>query len=273
MENLAVPAVFRKSSHMCAVERTIGSMIGQIERQPRLRELAGAHGLSVFHFTRVFRRITGVPPLRFMAAWRIRIAQRLLLSSDLSVTDVSLSVGYSSVGSFVRRFSEQVGVPPTGFRAAARRIASIWPPPPALGARDSGPGTGPVISGHLRIAPGIPFEGLIVTGLFASPLPHGLPLACDFHSGPGPFQLTAPADGQYFVFALGFPHGADPVEVMLHDLSIRGAGVPSPVISGAGRSRPVIITLRPPLLIDPPILLAVPLLFRETTAKPPSGSA
>lgn len=91
-----------------------------------LDELASAAMVSKFHFVRVFRRVTGVTPGRFLSAVRLQEAKSLLLATTLNVSDISAQVGYSSTGSFSQRVSASVGCSPTQYRQCHRGEAE-WP--------------------------------------------------------------------------------------------------------------------------------------------------
>ncbi len=81
-----------------------------------MRVLADVACLSAFHFSRVFRAVTGIPPGQFLAVLRLELAKRLLLTSDLPVTDICSAVGYTSVGTFTSQFTELVGMTPIHLR-------------------------------------------------------------------------------------------------------------------------------------------------------------
>lgn len=81
-----------------------------------LEALAGAANVSKYHFTRCFAQVYGETPMRYLARRRIERAQDLLRSVNLTVTEVCMLVGYSSLGSFSSRFRELVGESPTQYR-------------------------------------------------------------------------------------------------------------------------------------------------------------
>src|SRR5215467_2627933 len=60
--------------------------------------------LSPFHFHRLFRATFGETPHDFLTSLRMSRARRLLASGQMSVTEVCLEVGYSSLGSFSTKF-------------------------------------------------------------------------------------------------------------------------------------------------------------------------
>ena len=110
-----------------AVQRAIDAMHKHMGEQITVHDLARTAKFSRFHFTRVFRQVTGVPPGRFLSELRLERAKQLLTSTSLNVIDISVQVGYSSVGTFSARFNRTVGMSPTSYRRHAGA-------PPEIGA-------------------------------------------------------------------------------------------------------------------------------------------
>jgi AraC-like DNA-binding protein len=82
-----------------------------------LDRIAAVAGLSKFHFLRLFRSTYGTTPADYLSQRRIERAQDLLRATNLTVTEVCVAVGYSSLGSFSSRFSAVVGETPSAFQA------------------------------------------------------------------------------------------------------------------------------------------------------------
>jgi AraC-like DNA-binding protein len=78
--------------------------------------LARAALMSTAHFARQFRAAYGETPYSYLMTRRIERAKLLLRRGDLSVTEVCLEVGCTSLGSFSARFTELVGETPTAYR-------------------------------------------------------------------------------------------------------------------------------------------------------------
>ena len=95
-----------------------------------LDELARHAGYSRFHFLRAFRAAYGETPRAYLTRRRIERAKDLLRSANLTVTEVCLVVGFSSLGSFSARFAELVGMTPTEYRDTSVRQGG---PPPIPG--------------------------------------------------------------------------------------------------------------------------------------------
>jgi AraC-like DNA-binding protein len=81
-----------------------------------LGDLASLVGMSKFHLVRAFRRTYGETPIRYLTRRRIERAQDLLRSANLTVTEICMLVGFSSLGSFSSRFTELVGESPVAYR-------------------------------------------------------------------------------------------------------------------------------------------------------------
>jgi AraC-like DNA-binding protein len=79
--------------------------------------LARAALMSSAHFSRRFRATYGETPYAYLMTRRIERAKALLRRGDMSVTEVCLEVGCTSLGSFSARFTELVGETPTAYRA------------------------------------------------------------------------------------------------------------------------------------------------------------
>jgi AraC-like DNA-binding protein len=108
--------------------------------------LARRAHVSLAHFSRTFRETFGETPQQYLQTRRIERAQELLRLSDLTVSDICLAVGYTSVGSFSATFKRTVGVSPSAWREQVRgeallaRIPSCfrreWQRPRAVPDRD-----------------------------------------------------------------------------------------------------------------------------------------
>ena len=84
--------------------------------------------MSPAHFSRRFKAAYGETPYSYLMTRRIERAKALLRRGDMSVTDVCMEVGCTSLGSFSSRFTELVGVPPSVYRREAADAAAGLPP-------------------------------------------------------------------------------------------------------------------------------------------------
>jgi AraC family transcriptional regulator len=92
-----------------------------------LSELAGAAGLSPFHFLRLFKRETGVTPHRFLVQTRLRRAVDLLRDTSRPVTEIAFDVGFTDLSNFINAFRREIGVSPRQYRQSGLRRAHELP--------------------------------------------------------------------------------------------------------------------------------------------------
>jgi AraC-like DNA-binding protein len=81
-----------------------------------LAQIARVAGVSKYHFVRCFEATYGETPIRYLSRRRIERAQDLLRGANLTVTEICMGVGFSSLGSFSSRFTALVGESPTAYR-------------------------------------------------------------------------------------------------------------------------------------------------------------
>src|SRR6202030_4373421 len=86
-----------------------------------------AHGvnMSAGHFSRQFRVAYGESPYSYLMTRRIERAMALLRRGDLSVTDVCMEVGCTSLASFSARFTEIVGETPSAYRGRCHAATAV----------------------------------------------------------------------------------------------------------------------------------------------------
>lgn len=100
------------------IRRAVELMHAQLDRELSTEELAAAAYLSPFHFSRLFKKLTGATPHAYHSNLRISQAQILLAETDLSITQIAARVGYSSSSHFTKAFRQSTGLTPKEFRRA-----------------------------------------------------------------------------------------------------------------------------------------------------------
>lgn len=255
------------ASHYRAVQKVILAMREHLDDAFSLNDMADVAIMSPFHFNRTFREITGVPPCRFLGAVRLETAKRLLVTTQLSVTDVCFEVGYNSLGTFTRRFTDLLGVSPRRFRSMARA------PLPEIPFATAEPRhtwllAGASLSGRV-LAPAA-FHEPIFVGLFATPIPEGRPVACALLRGPGPYHIAGVPDGSFHLFGAGI-RWSGPGEYLLHESALRGGGPPIRVRDGVAHGSADLV-LHEAALTDPPLLVTFPLLLARAAQAAPQPS-
>src|SRR5215210_7879412 len=90
-----------------------------------IRALARVACVSEAHFIRTFRATFGETPHRYLQRRRVERAMFLLRETDLSVSEICLDVGFTSLGTFGRTFRGIVGESPTTYRLRAADLRAV----------------------------------------------------------------------------------------------------------------------------------------------------
>jgi AraC-like DNA-binding protein len=104
-------------ANLAHLRRARDLMDREYARPLEVAELARAALMSTAHFSRRFRATYGETPYAYLMTRRIERAKELLRRGDMSVTEVCMEVGCTSLGSFSARFTELAGETPTAYRA------------------------------------------------------------------------------------------------------------------------------------------------------------
>ncbi|MEU4779411.1 AraC family transcriptional regulator [Micromonospora sp. NPDC023633] len=235
-----------------AVHRVIRSMQENLGEPLTIDDMARTAMFSKFYFCRVFQRVTGLSPRRFLSALRLQKAKQLLVSTSLNVIDISHLVGYNSVGTFSTRFTSSVGISPSAYR----RFGGSVPAVAVDDQSDTARIPSSTVSGTVLSAPDAPI-GHTFVGLFPQPIPQGRPVSYTVLERPGPFLLDKVPGGSWFLLAHSLRSG---------EVDDPAAGDEQPYLLRHG---PVQLRddddltlpdlrLRPVHFLDPPVLLALP---------------
>ena len=107
------PAVL--SENRGAVDRAIEFIRENALADLSLEEIAAAAGLSRFHFLRLFRKSTGLPPHAYLIQRRVEIARRAI-EKGASLSRAAMEAGFSDQSHLTRRFKAIYGIPPGRYR-------------------------------------------------------------------------------------------------------------------------------------------------------------
>jgi AraC family transcriptional regulator len=226
---------------VAAVERVIHAMRENLGEQITMDDMARTAMFSKFHFSRIFLRVTGISPGRFLSALRLQEAKRLLLTTSMAVADISHLVGYNSIGTFSSRFRASVGVSPSEYRQYGGLVEPLAAPEPD--------GVHPgVVRGHLWSSPGCR-PGNVVVGLFSGRIAQGVPVRHVTRTGIGPFEISDVPPGTWHVLAHSVEDGESGEPYV-------AAFGPLEVTANSAGGRGFDMWLRPLRIFDPPALLA-----------------
>lgn len=85
-------------------------------RKVTLAELADIANLSAYHFSRVFKRQTGMTPYQAVTVKRMELSRRLLASGEKTIAEVAIECGFSTHAHFTTAFRKHMGMTPRRYR-------------------------------------------------------------------------------------------------------------------------------------------------------------
>jgi AraC-like DNA-binding protein len=247
------------TEHLATVLPVIATMRQQSHQAFSLDQLAEMAYLSRFHFNRVFSTVAGIPPVEFMTALRFDRAKQLLLSTDLSVTEVCFEVGFSSLGTFSSRFTQLVGVSPAEFRRLPELIDRGDRVPDVLLSARPGTYSHASVGGEVR---GLDDpECSIYLGLFPKRFARGRPITGQLLKGTQTFLFPNLPNGSFTLLAAVMPARESLFDHLRNDRRIRVGAGESPVVIRTGTEQLTCnVQIRAPRPMDSPILVALPAL-------------
>lgn len=114
--NHALPTEQHRKNWRSSLESIVEFMHEHLDEPLRLEDFAAEAGLSVSHFSELFRSQTGQSPMAFFIHLRMRLACRLLDLSDKPVKVVAIETGYRDPYYFSRVFKKAMGLSPEKYR-------------------------------------------------------------------------------------------------------------------------------------------------------------
>jgi AraC-like DNA-binding protein len=112
-------------------DESVGRALGKIHDQPAhgwsLDELAREVGISRSVLAERFAHHVGVPPMQYLAQWRMQLAATLLSGTSMSLSEIAERVGYGSETALSHAYKRWVGVAPAEWRRDKRRAVLSAP--------------------------------------------------------------------------------------------------------------------------------------------------
>jgi AraC family transcriptional regulator len=244
------------------IVRAIEFMKNHLNEEVTSESLAHHVGYSPFHFSRVFKEVTGVSPRHYLSALRIEAGKQILVNSSNSILKALLGAGFRSVGTFSSRFKKFVGLSPKAFQKNMESLHSFVNKYDFSSDSHSLVSLAPSLTCHVS-APQT-FKGIIFIGLFPRPIPDQAPIvgyALNHHRTSCTF-LEVPK-GEYYVLAAAVQRSLNPKHYFLLDKALRGKTETS-IELDQNSNEYVEVCLREPLPFDPPILINLPKLLFDT---------
>jgi AraC family transcriptional regulator len=108
--------IYRGGLTPARLRKVVELVHAEMERDLSLDQMADATGLSVTHFSEMFRQSTGQSPHQFVLHRRVERAKELLRAAEMRVLDVAVACGFKSQQHFARVFRSVCGASPTQYR-------------------------------------------------------------------------------------------------------------------------------------------------------------
>lgn len=102
------------------LRRTIEYIHDRLDSTLTVAQLAECCSLSAFHFSRMFKRSTGLTPHQYLVNQRVARARQLLIDPALSLAEIALRAGFYDQAHLTRCFRRVTGTTPASF---ARRLS------------------------------------------------------------------------------------------------------------------------------------------------------
>lgn len=109
-----------ESKYSPAILKTLNFIENNFTKEISIGEMARLCNFSPSHFSRLFRKETGVAPYSYILDRRMGFACELLLFSDYSIKQIAEKTGYSSDFNFMNKFKKKFGVSPCEYRRSRR---------------------------------------------------------------------------------------------------------------------------------------------------------
>lgn len=98
------------------IEEVRFQMRQNIEMEFNMEELAKQHNVGYSYFRKMFKKYTGVSPAQYHLQLRIIRAKELLVSTEKTITEIALQLGFQNIYHFSLLFKKKVGMSPSDFR-------------------------------------------------------------------------------------------------------------------------------------------------------------
>lgn len=106
-----------------AISDTVAEIIEYMKRniqEPMSLDILAAHvNISPSYLSHLFRTETGCSPIEYLARLKINFAKTILKSTTRTISDIGISLGYSSSASFINAFTSRVGISPGKYRSSS----------------------------------------------------------------------------------------------------------------------------------------------------------
>jgi AraC-like DNA-binding protein len=115
----------RQASRIPRLKAALVFMRENFKRDISISDISGAANMSLYHFTRFFRKTCGCTPLEHLQKLKVAQADKLLTETDMKVQDIAAKVGFNTVSHFIKTFKRLRQYTPAAFRRSCRETAAL----------------------------------------------------------------------------------------------------------------------------------------------------
>lgn len=230
----------------------------------KVEQVAAHFGYSKFHFSREFKKITGVSPTEFLSSLKIENGINSLVNGD-SVINSQLDAGYSSAGTFTTIFTKNTGLSPKAYvnqidhlYELVKQQETVDEDSDSLFYRNP---NFPIIAAPYKLTVHITipddFKGIVFSGLFLRPNPNHQPIMGRCRVKEFTYDFYHLPAGTYYPMACGVRKSKNPFSYFQLSTALRacdGQSISFPL----QKNEEITIQLRDKRVSDPPLLINLP---------------
>lgn len=98
------------------IKRVTAYLTENFAQKISLEEMADMAGLTPYHFTRKYKKETGVTPHQFLLSTRMSAAKYCLSNTNMTISEIAVSCGFIDESAFCYTFKKREGITPNEYR-------------------------------------------------------------------------------------------------------------------------------------------------------------